>query len=177
MYAVANPKRDMPPTDPVNDGSPPRLDQCDATGLVVRWGRNAGAGYWHPAQGCNRRDAAGAKRLRARTAPRASVVARAADPAKPAQTGSSRMAQKEMPHNRSFSFLVFSLDCWMFAKRIKTPLTSLSLLPFEHTNKQKKRRESNKPKTKRRLRSNCTETNESNATSKWWRKPPVVPMK
>jgi len=42
---------------------------------------------------------------------------------------------------------------------------------------QKKRRESNKPKTKRRLRSNCTETNESNATSKWWRKPPVVPMK
>ena len=32
---------------------------------------------------------------------------------------------------------------------------------------QKKRRESNKPKTKRRLRSNCTETNESNATSKW----------
>ena len=43
--------------------------------------------------------------------------------------------------------------------------------------RQKKRRESNKPKTKRRLRSNCTETNESNATSKWWRKPPVVPMK
>ena len=75
-------------------------------------------------------------------------------------------------HCRSrFSFLVFSLDCWMFAKRIKTPLTSLSLLPFEHTNKQKKRRELNKPKTKRKRKFNRTETSESNSTNTCWRKP------
>merc|ERR1711965_991208 len=86
----------MPPTDPANDGSPPLLDQCDATGLVVRWGRNAGVGHWHLAQGCNRRGAAESKPLRGRTAPQTGVAARAADPAKPAQTGSSRTAQKEM---------------------------------------------------------------------------------
>lgn len=78
--------------------------------------------------------------------------------------------------NASFSntFLAsfdFSLDCWMFAKRIKTPLTSLSLLPFEHTNKQKKRRELNKPKTKRKRKFNRTETSESNSTNTCWRKP------
>ena len=75
-------------------------------------------------------------------------------------------------HCRSrFSFLVFSLDCWMFAKRIKTPLTSLSLLPFEHTNKQKKRRGLNKPKTKRKRKFNRTETSESNSTNTCLRKP------
>ena len=41
-------------------------------------------------------------------------------------------------HCRSrFSFLVFSLDCWMFAKRIKTPLTSLSSSLWTHKQTEK----------------------------------------
>ena len=104
-----------------------------------------------------------------------------------ARQGGSRCSR---PFARSFFFLVlggggrrtpgarfvrFLLGLFSMRRiNLSTHTRSSSLFVWR---RQKKRRESNKPKTKRRPRSNCTEINESNATSKWWRKPPVVPMK